>query len=135
MEAPDFDLFKQKRRRDDGARNATLRRAESPERGASQVVGWILHVGVDGRIIADSEDIAEGPQRKTFDHSATRRLLVPVGYIDFGYSQRHTLTAGNATGNLAHKIGKVLLMDRRERRIGHSFDFEAPFVAVVTAGS
>jgi hypothetical protein len=27
------------------------------------------------------------------------------------------------------------LMNRRERRIGHSFYFEAPFVAVVAAGS
>ncbi len=133
MKAPDFDILEQKGRRDDGTRNAALGGAESAERGAGQIICRILHVSVNRRVIANPEDIAEGPQSKSFDHASTHRFLMSIGYEDTGYGERHTFAAGNSAGDLANKIGKVLLVDGRDRGIGHSFHFEAPFVTILAA--
>ena len=133
MKASDFDIVEQKRRCDDGAGNTALRRAKGPKSGAGQVIRRILHVGVDRRVIANPEDIAEGPQRKPLDHAATHRLLMSIGDIDTGYSERHAFATGNSAGDRADKIGKVLLMDRRDRGIIHALHFEAPFVTILAA--
>ena len=133
MKTSDFDIVKHKRWRDDRAGNTALRRAKGSKSGASQVIRRILHVRVNRWVITNPEDIAEGPEGKPFDDASTYRFLMPIGYIDTGNGERHTFAAGNSAGDRAYEIGKVLLMDGRDRGISHSFDFEAPFVAILAA--
>src|SRR6185437_10537489 len=134
MKASYFHIIEQKRRCNHGAGNAALGRAKSSESRASQIIRRILHVGVNGGVVADPQDIAEGSQGKALDHASAHRLLMSVCHVDAGYGERHTLAARNPAGDCAYKIGKVLLMDRRDYRIGHSFHFETPFVTIFSTG-
>src|SRR5271163_1248310 len=112
VETTDLHFFKQQRRRHHRAWNSALRASERAERSSCKSPGRILHVVVDGEIVADGKDISQRAQREPFYVSAANEFLASVRHIHAIEKQRNMFATRDTTSDGADEIGEILLAER-----------------------
>src|SRR6185437_673587 len=120
-------------RRNDGAGNAALDRAERGESSAAESLLLVLHKIENRGIAADSRDGAKRAEIQAIDVRAANEFLVAVGDVNAVDEKRQAVAASQPVGKTGNNIGEILLRLGGKRGIVHALDFETPLLAVCFA--
>src|SRR6185437_11903484 len=120
-------------RRNDGAGNAALDRAERGESSAAEPLLLVLHEIENRGIVADSRDGAKRAEMQALDVRAADGFFVTVGNVNAINKQRQPIATRQYVGKAGNNIGEILLRLGGKRGIVHALDFQTPLLAVCFA--